>query len=106
MTTVNITHTTFKSEVIESEVPVLVDFWAEWCGPCKQLSPILDEIAQEMEGQVKVAKVNLDEERLLGAMFKVMTIPNVLIFSEGELVDAFEGLRPKEEIVARIQNHD
>ena len=102
---IDVTQTTFKSEVIESETPVLVDLWAEWCGPCKKLGPVLDEVASEMDGQVKVAKVNVDEERMLGAMFQVMSIPTVLLFKGGDKVDEFVGLRPKSEIVKRVQSH-
>lgn len=102
---VNVTQATFKSEVIESDVPVLVDFWAQWCGPCKKLSPILDDIAAEMGGSVKVAKVDVDSERALSAMFQVMSIPTVLIFKGGEMVDEFAGVQPKEDILARVENH-
>ena len=100
---IDVTQATFKSEVVGSDIPVVVDFWAEWCGPCQQLSPIIDEIAEEMDGQIKVAKVNLDEERELGALFQVLSIPTVLLFKGGQKVDEFVGLRPKPEIVSRIQ---
>ena len=100
---VDVTQATFKNEVIESDTPVLVDFWAEWCGPCKKLSPLLDEIADEMGDQVKVAKVNVDNERALGMMYQVMSIPTVLLFKNGQKVDEFVGLRPKSEIVSKIE---
>ena len=98
-----VTSDTFRKDVIESDKPVVVDFWAEWCGPCKKLSPILEEVAEELDGQVTVAKVNVDEERNLGAMFQIMSIPNVLIFNHGEKVDEFVGLRSKDDIVAQVK---
>ena len=98
-----VTDATFESEVLKSDTPVVVDFWAEWCGPCKKLSPILEEVAEELDGQVTVAKVNVDEERNLGAMFQIMSIPNVLIFNHGEKVDEFVGLRSKDDIVAQVK---
>ncbi|EET78166.1 MULTISPECIES: thioredoxin [Corynebacterium] len=98
-----VTTDTFRKDVIESDKPVIVDFWAEWCGPCKKLSPILEEVAEELDGQVTVAKVNVDEERNLGAMFQIMSIPNVLIFNHGEKVDEFVGLRSKDDIVAQVK---
>ena len=98
-----VTTDTFRKDVIESDKPVVVDFWAEWCGPCKKLSPLLEEVAEELDGQVTVAKVNVDEERNLGAMFQIMSIPNVLIFNHGEKVDEFVGLRSKDDIVAQVK---
>ena len=98
-----VTTDTFRKDVIESDKPVVVDFWAEWCGPCKKLSPILEEVAEELDGQVTIAKVNVDEERNLGAMFQIMSIPNVLIFNHGEKVDEFVGLRSKDYIVAQVK---
>ena len=98
-----VTDATFEEEVLKSEVPVVVDFWAEWCGPCKKLSPILEEVAEELDGEVTIAKVNVDEERNLGAMFQIMSIPNVLIFNHGEKVDEFVGLRSKDDIVAQVK---
>lgn len=105
MSTVTVTADTFKSEVIESEQPVLVDFWAEWCGPCKKVSPVLDEIAEEMAGKAKIAKVNVDDERTLAAMFQIMSIPTLLIFKDGKKVDELVGVRPKKDIQSRIEKH-
>ena len=98
-----VTTDTFRKDVIESDKPVVVDFWAEWCGPCKKLSPILEEVAEELDGEVTIAKVNVDEERNLGAMFQIMSIPNVLIFNHGEKVDEFVGLRSKDDLVAQVK---
>ncbi|AIT62112.1 thioredoxin [Corynebacterium doosanense] len=102
--TIDVTQETFKSQVIESDKPVVVDFWATWCQPCKKLSPIIEEIAEEMGEQITVAKVDVDAQRMLGAMFQVMSIPTVMIFKNGEKVDEFQGLRPKDDIVDRINS--
>ncbi|WP_092150988.1 thioredoxin [Corynebacterium mycetoides] len=100
---IDVTQATFKSEVVDSDTPVVVDFWAEWCGPCKKLSPLLDDISSEMGDAVKVVKVDVDAERTLGAMFQVMSIPTVMIFKDGAAVDTIVGLQPKDELVSRIQ---
>ncbi|QCB29488.1 thioredoxin [Corynebacterium endometrii] len=101
----NVTTNDFRAEVTEADKPVVVDFWAEWCGPCKKLGPILEEVATELGDDVKVVKVNVDNERSLGAMFQIMSIPSVLIFKGGEKVDEFVGLRSKKDIVAQIKKH-
>lgn len=101
----DVTTQTFEQEVIQSDTPVLVDFWAEWCGPCKKLGPIIDEVASEMGDQITVAKVDVDAERNLGAMFQIMSIPTVLIFKDGQKVSEFVGVRPKSAIVAELKKH-
>ncbi|PMC64792.1 thioredoxin [Corynebacterium tuscaniense] len=96
---------TFKQEVIDSDVPVLVDFWADWCGPCHRLAPALEDVAEELAGRAKVVKVNVDQERVLAATYQVMSIPNLLIFKGGEVVENFVGVEPKEDIIARLEAH-
>ncbi|MCG7254636.1 thioredoxin [Corynebacterium hadale] len=100
---VDVTQETFKSEVIESELPVLVDFSAEWCQPCQRLAPVLDEIAAEYDGKLKVVKIDADTERTLTAMFQVFSIPTVLLYKDGEKVDEFTNYRPKQKILSRIE---
>lgn len=93
----------FEVEVLKSEVPVLVDFWAPWCGPCKMMGPIVEEIAKEMEGKpVKVAKLNVDEASATAEKYNVMSIPTFKIFKGGEVVDEFVGAQSKEEIEGRL----
>ena len=92
------TSSNFNTEVLSSETPVLVDFWATWCGPCRMVSPIVDEIAAENPDK-KVGKVNVDEEPELASKFDVMSIPTLLVFEDGELVNRAVGARPKEMIL-------
>ncbi|MDD3220210.1 MAG: thioredoxin [Lachnospiraceae bacterium] len=98
MAVVHVTKDTFKQEVLESQVPVLVDFWAVWCGPCQMVGPILDEIAQERT-DIKVCKVNVDEEPDLAAEYRIMSIPAMYVFKNGEITDKSLGALPKEQIL-------
>lgn len=95
MAEVVLTKDNFKNEVLESDIPVLVDFWATWCGPCRMLSPIIEEIAEEYEGSVKVGKVNVDEQPELAAQYGIESIPTVMYFKNGEVADTAIGYRPK-----------
>ena len=92
----------FKSEVLESEVPVLVDFWATWCGPCMMLAPTIEEIAKESDGSYKVGKVNVDDQPVLAAMYKISVIPTLVVIKNGNATSKTEGLRSKEEIKALL----
>lgn len=100
-TIINITKENFEAEVLKSDKPVLVDFWATWCGPCKMIAPAIEEIA-ETHPEIKVGKVNVDEEGELSIRYGVMSIPTLLIFKEGEVVQTAIGYRPKEEIEALL----
>ena len=93
---VAVTTDTFEEEVLNSEVPVLVDFWAEWCGPCRQVAPVMDQIAEEYEGTVKVAKVDVDAESALAGHFGISSIPTIAFFEPGEQPKAVVGALPKE----------
>ena len=89
----------FDKEVLKSNLPVIVDFWAEWCGPCKMLTPILEELSNEMKNEINVVKVNLDENQDLAMKYSIRSIPTLLLFKEGHLIDTKVGLLPKNEIV-------
>src|SRR5262245_55729008 len=101
--TIEINDTNFESEVLKSTQPVVVDFWAEWCGPCKMLGPVLDEIAGEQTGRAKVAKVNIDENPELAARFSVRAIPTLLYFSGGTLRNQTVGVVSKKTIVSALE---
>lgn len=101
MAALKITKDNFQAEVLEAKETVLVDFWASWCGPCKMIGPIIDQIADE-RNDVKVCKINVDEEQELAVQFKVMSIPTLLVFKEGKVVNQSLGAKPKAAILAML----
>lgn len=97
-----VTNENFEQEIIKSDIPVLVDFWATWCGPCRMIAPIIDEIAEEFVGKVKVGKIDVDVQSTLAAQFKIMTIPTLMIFKNGESVYKEIGFKSKKEIENKL----
>ena len=95
---ITVTQDSFKQEVLESPKPFLVDFWAEWCGPCKMLTPILDELAQEYEGRIRIGKVNIDEHQEIAAQYGIRSIPTLLLFQQGQVAEQLVGLRSKRDL--------
>jgi len=102
---VNVTDANFEQEVLKSDIPVLVDFWAEWCMPCKMVSPAVDEISSENSGKVKVCKLNVDEGQRTASGYGVMSIPTLALFKQGKLVDKVVGVLPKPEIMSMVSPH-
>ena len=104
MSTVKVTDDTFQADVLQSETPVLVDFWAEWCGPCKMIGPVIDQVAAELDGQAKVGKVNVDDARELAVKYNVRSIPLLLFFKNGEVKDQIVGASvTKDQLKAKLQ---
>ena len=102
MAEVTLTKTNFEAEVLNSDIPVLVDFWATWCGPCMMLSPVIEEIAHEFDGKIKVGKVNVDEENELAMQYRVASIPTLLLFKNGQLANTSVGFMPKATIIEKF----
>jgi thioredoxin 1 len=99
---VTLTAENFDQEVLKSTTPVLVDFWAEWCGPCKMVAPILDELASEYDGKVKIGKVNIDDHQSLASEYGIRAIPTLLLFKAGQVADQIVGLRSKRDFKAKL----
>ncbi len=97
-----LTDQTFQSEVLQSSVPVLVDFWAPWCGPCRMIAPIIEELARDNSGAIKVAKINIDDSPNVAASYGVSSIPTLMLFKGGEVVDRFVGVQPKSRLQGAI----
>lgn len=103
MAEIKLTKQNFENEVINSDIPVLVDFWATWCGPCRMIAPIVSEIAEEADGKFKVGKINVDEEQELAVAFNIMNIPTLMVFKNGKPVNTVVGFRPKAELLELLK---
>lgn len=103
--TLHVTDTNFADEVVNAKGVVLVDFWAPWCGPCRMVGPIVDKLAEVYDGKAKIVKVNVDENPYTAAQFRIMSIPTMMIFKDGQIVDQWVGAMPENIIVSRLERH-
>ncbi|GAB4400815.1 MAG: thioredoxin [Anaerolineales bacterium] len=104
-TVIQLTDANFDKEVVESSLPTLTDFWAAWCGPCKMIAPIVEQLAQEYEGKMKVTKLDVDQNPTVATRFGVMSIPTLILFKNGQPVERIVGYMPKEKLVERLKPH-
>lgn len=105
MSLLHLTDSSFKKEVLESEIPVLVDFWASWCGPCKMIAPLLEELAKEYSHKIKIGKINIDEDSKTATQFGIMSIPTIIFFKKGKAVDQVVGALSKAELKKKIEEN-
>jgi thioredoxin 1 len=105
MKPIEMTDTNFKHEVLESTTPVLVDFWAEWCGPCKMIAPVVEQLAKEFDGKLKVGKVDVDSNQQTSMQFGIRSIPTLLIFKNGRVVEQIVGAVPKQALMDKVSKH-
>jgi len=102
---VTVTDASFEQEVIKAQGPVLVDFWAPWCGPCRMVAPVLEQISEDLQGQLTIAKVNVDENQGIAGSLGIMSIPTLMLYKDGKAVETIVGFQPKPKLMAKIQPH-
>ena len=105
MAVVHLTDENFEQEVLKSDLPVLVDFWAEWCGPCKMFAPVLDDVANELDGKLKFAKINIEEGQSSATNYGIMSVPTIVFFKNGQVSSQKSGALTKEQLIGEIQNN-